>query len=206
MKDIYEKKAGYVKELRSLLEAEVNEAEIIIAVKGIGKSIQEMTEKIGRLQNEDLPPLSDQVRETYGVNTASQFQQSTSQALQSVMEALHSAKESVDQTVLTMAGEGDDSMVDTDMDAPMDDGMGDELGGDELGMDDGMGDDLGLGDEMGGDDLGLGDEMGDLEGGDEFGAEEPLGRAAKESVQSKKRKIAEMQKMIAKAKRLKERA
>ena len=177
-------KEGYVSQLRNLLEAEVNEAEVIIAVKGIGKSIQEMTEKIGRLQNEDIPPLSDQVRETYGVNTATEFQQSTTLALQNVMDALHAAKQSVDKTVLTMAGSGGDDMVDVDMDANI-----------EVAP---AGDEFGLGDEFADieaeDDLGLGDEFADIE--------EPLGRATKESVQATKRKIAEMARMVSKAKKL----
>jgi len=204
-----EMKEDYVKQLRNLLEAEVDEAEIIIAVKGIGKSIQEMIEKIGRLTNEDLPPLSDQVRETYGPNIASNFQVSTSQSLQAVMDALYQSKNEVDQTVQNMASGGGDAVAGIDMDAPVGvtDTIGDEMGmGDEMdmGMDDEM--DMGMGDEPGiDDDMGMGDDF----GGDPAAAgpmDEPLGRAKKESVQSLKSRLEEMQKLVSKAKAIKENA
>jgi len=186
-KNINETKKDYVKQLRRLLESEVGEAEIVIAVKGIGSSIQEMAKKIGRLQNEDLPPLSDHVRETYGENTAGAFQDRTHNALQSVLDTLFDAKSIVDETVMQLASGQADSMMSTDMDNFGDD----SLGGD---MDDDFSDD-----DFGGDD--------DLSVDDFGGAEidEPLGRAAKESVEAKKAKIAEMKALINKAKKLKER-
>ena len=192
----------FVRELRHLLESEVGEAEIIIAVKGIGKTIQEMIEKIGRLTNEDLPPLSDQVRDTYGENTATQFQTNTSTSLAAVMDALYQAKDDVDQTVQNIAT-GNDMMADTDMDVDtMDDmvgGMGDDMDTMDAGMDDDFADDgLGLGD-----DLGMDDDF----GAEEIGLEdEPLGRAKKESAQNMKKKIAEMKRIIAQTKALKETA
>ena len=53
-----------VKNLRRLLETEVSQAEVMMAAKKFAEELQEMVEKIGRLQNEDLPPVTDQMRET----------------------------------------------------------------------------------------------------------------------------------------------
>lgn len=194
-----EMRENFVRQLRALLESEVDEAEIIIAVKGIGKTIQDMIEKIGRLQNEDLPPLSDQVRDTYGPNIASNFQNTTNAALQTVMDSLYQSKDEVDATVTKMASGAGDLAADVDMDTEI---AGDELAGD-------------LGAELGGDlDSDLGDAEIDLDIEDEFGGDpaasgpddEPLGRAKKESAENMKKKIAEMKKLLASAKALKETA
>jgi len=179
--------ANLVKNLRRLLETEVSQAEVMMAAKGFAQELQEMVEKIGRLQNEDLPPVTDQMRETYGMESASAFQTQIYGALQSVMDALYTAKTQVDDAVGNMAATGQVS-AETDMDMPVD------------GMDDGM-DDM---DTAGGEeDLdNIGGDM-DMEPEDEFGGEEALGRAKKmESVLQKK--VMEMKKLVAKAKKLKE--
>lgn len=173
--------ANLVKRLRHLLETEVNQAEVMMAAKGFAQELQEMVEKIGRLQNEDLPPVTDQMRQTYGTDSASAFQSQIYAALQGVMDALYTAKSQVDAAVDSMAATGQvGAQVDMDVD------MSDELGdapSDEL--------DANL------DDIGAEDEF----GADEH--EEPLGRAQKESVDLQK-KVLEMKKLVARAKKLKE--
>lgn len=186
--------ANLVKRLRTLLETEVSQAEVMMAAKGFAQELQEMVEKIGRLQNEDLPPVTDQMRETYGMESASAFQTQIYGALQSVMDALYTAKGQVDDAVGNMAATGQvTAAVDMDKDIGMDDGMGDDLGGNDPSMDgdldlDNIGDDLGA------------------ETGDEFGGasagEEPLGRAMKEATLQKK--IVEIKKLVQKARRLQE--
>jgi len=185
-----------VKRLRYLLETEVSQAEVMMAAKGFAQELQEMVEKIGRLQNEDLPPVTDQMRETYGTESASAFQTQIYAALQGVMDALYTAKNQVDDAVDNMATTGQvGASVDMDVDMGGDGGM-DDLG---MGGDEGMGDEgLGLDD--------LGDELGGEEMGDEFGGaeeEEPLGRAQKESLELR-RKVLEMRKLVIKARKLKE--
>ena len=182
-----------VKNLRRLLETEVSQAEVMMAAKGFAQELQEMVEKIGRLQNEDLPPVTDQMRETYGMESASAFQTQIYGALQGVMDSLYTAKQQVDDAVDNMASTGQVT-AQTDMDVPMD-GMDAGASGD-MAADDGMGDENDL-DNIGAD---LGAEG---EEGDEFGGEEALGRSKKmESVLQKK--VMEMKKLVAKAKKLKE--
>lgn len=179
-----------VKNLRRLLETEVSQAEVMMAAKGFAQELQEMVEKIGRLQNEDLPPVTDQMRETYGMESASAFQTQIYGALQSVMDSLYTAKGQVDDAVGNMAATGQVSAaVDMDKDIGMDDG--------DMGMDDAdMGDaDLDL-DNIG-DELGAEDEFGGAEG------EEPLGRAMKTEA-ALQRKVMEMRSLVAKARKLKE--
>jgi len=183
-----------VKHLRALLETEVSQAEVMMAAKGFAQELQEMVEKIGRLQNEDLPPVTDQMRETYGMESASAFQTQIYGALQSVMDSLYTAKGQVDDAVSNMAATGQVSAA-VDMDKEID-GMAADAG-----MDDGSGLDAGMDD---GSDLDL-DNLAD-EPADEFGGaegEEPLGRSMK-TESTLTRKVLEMQKLVAKARKLRE--
>lgn len=180
-----------VKNLRHLLETEVSQAEVMMAAKGFAQELQEMVEKIGRLQNEDLPPVTDQMRETYGMSSASAFQTQIYGALQGVMDSLYTAKGQVDDAVSNMASTGQFN-AQTDMDLPVD-GMDD--GSDMAGMDADAGAEADL------DNL-----AGDMDAGDEFGGaeeEQPLGRGMKTEAAMQK-KVLEMQKLVAKARKLRE--
>lgn len=140
-------KDSYVKRLRVFLESEVTEAEILMNAKKISTQVQEMIEKIGRIQNESLPPLIDQMRETFGEDTTTKFKEDTDAALGDIMAALNLGKDSVIHNVRQIAiaggldmdehglGGGDsdyDRDMGTDMDVDMDVDM--PMGGeDELG-------------------------------------------------------------------------
>jgi hypothetical protein len=181
-------KENLVKNLRRLLETEVSQAEVMMAAKGFAQELQEMVEKIGRLQNEDLPPVTDQMRETYGMESASAFQTQIYGALQSVMDALYTAKGQVDDAVSNMASRGQcDASVDMDK----------ELDADTSAMDA---------------DAEIEPDLDNIEADldaeiepDEFGADDALGRAKKmESVDTMKHKISEMKRLVEKARKLRE--
>ncbi len=178
-------KENLVKNLRRLLETEVSQAEVMMAAKGFAQELQEMVEKIGRLQNEDLPPVTDQMRETYGTQSSSAFQTQIYGALQGVMDALYTAKNQVDDAVTTMAETG---QVGAQIDMDKDVGDLDNLDDTEAGM--------------------SGDEDLDNLDVDDFGAaeeEEPLGREMKaESVENLRRKVTEMRKLVERARKLRE--
>jgi len=130
------------------------------------------------------------MRETYGQQSAGAFQTQIYGASQGVMDALYTAKGQVDDAVSNMASTGQFD-AETDMDVPVDDGMGME---DPTAMD-----------ADAGADADLDNIAGDLDAEDEFGAEdgeEPLGRAMKESILQ--RKVMEMQKLVEKARKLRE--
>lgn len=174
-----------VKNLRRLLETEVSQAEVMMAAKGFAQELQEMVEKIGRLQNEDLPPVTDQMRETYGMESASAFQTQIYGALQGVMDSLYTAKNQVDDAVSNMASTGQvTAQVDMDKDVNINvDGM----------------------DDMDAMDADLDNLEADLGAEDDFGGaeeEDPLGRSMK--TESLQRKVMEMKKLVEKARKLKE--
>jgi hypothetical protein len=190
---VMKEKDNLVKNLRRLLETEVSQAEVMMAAKGFAQELQEMVEKIGRLQNEDLPPVVDQMRETYGQDSAAAFQTQIYGAMQGVMDALFTAKTQVDDAVGNMASTGQFD-AQTDMDVPVD-GMDD-------GMDGGMEDPMAM-DADAGMDADLDNIDGDLDAADEFGGaeeDEPLGRAMK--TESLQQKVAQMQKLVEKARKL----
>ena len=190
---------GYIRRLRVLLESEVDEAEAIVGARSLSNEIQEMIQKVGRIMNEKLPPLIDQMRETYGEPLASEFQHDTTISFQRVMESLYSAKDQIDSGVFRIAGK-EDMETQMDMDVAMDQAS-------DVATDIGMGAELGdeIGDEFG--EPSLDDELGGME--DDFAGaadEEPLGHARKESVEVKKlmNQLSEMQKLVDQARKLKE--
>lgn len=187
--DNFKLKESFVKDLRALLESEVEEAEIVIATKGFSKSLQEMIEKVGRLQNEDLPPLSDQMRSNYDIEVAHSFHEKTQATLQSVLDALYYAKDEIDRVVQEMAtgnmqwstdmeGDSDEFDAEPDLDSDMD-----------LDMDAGM--------DMDDEDASIEDELAQIESELD---DEPLGRIRKESLQAMRNKMNYLQEQLNKKK------
>jgi uncharacterized protein YukE len=173
-----------IKQLRHLMESKVSQAEVMMAAKGFAQELQEMVEKVGRLQNEDLPPVTDQMRETYNTDSASAFQTLVYSAMQQVMDALYTAKGQIDDAVENMALRGRvDAQTDMDIEQPD--------------MD--VQDDAEFADYSDEADVDL-DNVAGAEPDDEFGAaeeEEPLGRSPKmESVKRLERQIAEMRELL----------
>lgn len=169
-----------IKQLRHLMESKVSQAEVMMAAKGFAQELQEMVEKVGRLQNEDLPPVTDQMRETYNTESASAFHTLVYSAMQQVMEALYTAKSQIDDAVESMASRGQvDAQTDMDIDGTHADAEYDDYSDDA--------------------DIDL-DNVASVEPDDEFGAaeeEDPLGRRPKmESVKRLERQIAEMRELL----------
>ena len=185
-------KEGYVKQLRKLLEAETDQAESLIAAKSFSQELQDMVEKLGRLVNEDLPAVSEQMRGSHGADVATNFEDTVSGTLNGIMDQLRSSKQELDNTVSTIADGGMPAMG-TDMDDfGGEEDFGDELEGDfDAELDGDVELDLEVGDELGGMDAAAGPE------------DEELGRAKKESIRQMKKKIVEMQEKIARAKKRK---
>jgi len=145
---------GLLAELNALLEGDAQNAEITMAARGIVDELQDMIEKLGKIQNDQLGPLTDEMAYSHGPEQSGSFKDAVDQAIAGLLGQARSAKDSVNNAVLTLSGEAPSSdMGATDT----------ELGGD-MGAD--MEDDI------------AGDM--DLTGGDDSAAgpvDEPLGRA-----------------------------
>jgi hypothetical protein len=127
-----------------------------MAARGIVDELQDVIEKLGKIQNDQLGPLSDEMAYTHGPDQAGTFKSSVDSAIASLLDSARTAKDSVNNATLVLSGEAasDDSM------APADN----EMGGD---MQDDMESDI----------------TADIAGGDESASgeiDEPLGRAKRD--------------------------
>ena len=145
---------GLLAQLNALLEGDAQNAEITMAARGIVDELQDMIEKLGKIQNDQLGPLTDEMAYSHGPEQSGAFKDAVDQAIAGLLGQARSAKDAVNNAVLTLSGEAPaEDMGATDT----------ELGGD---MSADMEDDISA-------------DM-DLTGGDDSAAgpvDEPLGRA-----------------------------
>lgn len=87
-----------------LTEGEVGNAEVLLAAKDMVDSIQDVIEKVGKMQNEQLPQLLDSIRDQIGSEQADQFKQAVGTTLDGLMGQLQSAREGVDGGVGILTG------------------------------------------------------------------------------------------------------
>lgn len=123
---------------QGLFESELGRSEAVLAAKDIVDSVQDMLEKISKIQNEQVPALIDTIRDQIGSEQAEAFKTGISPMLADLYQALSTARESSDTAVRTLSGE--------QVAAPMDMGMDQGLAGGvppEGGMDSDLDADLG---------------------------------------------------------------
>ena len=139
-------------------EVDVEQAEVVMAVRALADDIQDQIERLGRMMHEDVPAIADQMRAEMGASQAQGFSDATNQLLSSYIESAKSTKAGVDTQVSSLSGEEAVG------------GLGDtaELGAEpELGVEPAA-------------ELGMGDEEDTIDNIDSAAgpAEEPLGRAS----------------------------
>ena len=107
---------------RQLTEGEVSNAEVLLAAKDMVDSVQDAIEKVGKMQNEQLPQLLDSIRDQIGSEQADGFKNAVGETLATLMTNLQSAREGVDTGVRILSGE--------QVDNPMDLGSAPDMGAD----------------------------------------------------------------------------
>ena len=118
---------------QQLVEGEVGNAEVLLAAKNMVDSIQDAIEKVGKMQNEQLPELLDSIRDQVGGEQAEGFKNAVGTTLETLMQNLQTAREGVDGGVRILTGE----QVDNPMAMP-----GDDLSGGDAGLPPAPGSDL----------------------------------------------------------------
>ena len=118
---------------QQLVEGEVGNAEVLLAAKNMVDSIQDAIEKVGKMQNEQLPELLDSIRDQVGSEQAEGFKNAVGSTLETLMQNLQTAREGVDGGVRILTGE----QVDNPMAMP-----GDDLSGGDTGLPPAPGSDL----------------------------------------------------------------
>jgi len=151
-----------------IVESEMAKAEATLAAKDMVDSIQDMLEKIGKMQNEQLPALLDTIRDQIGDQQAEQFKSTVTPLLQQLWQSLSDGRGQADTAARQLTGEGGSDMG---------------LGGGEMG---GMGGAPAPAPGMGGDELGGGDEFGATAAA--AGGTDELGRERREMAEAKKAK------------------
>ena len=132
-------KKQLLKNLKKLLEQDLDQAELALAAKDMVVQLQDIAEDLAKMQVENLMPLVDRIKEEYGPEAGEQFNGSVEAALGSALEGIKGTHEQVQDAVLVLTGEK--SAMSTDMgsdDMSMDMGdtdMDDGLGGDEISLD-----------------------------------------------------------------------
>jgi hypothetical protein len=109
---------------QGLFESELGRSEAVLAAKDIVDSVQDMLEKISKIQNEQIPALIDTIRDQIGSEQAETFKTAISPTLTELYTALSTARESTDTSVRVLSGE---QIADTDMSMGADQGLGGEM-------------------------------------------------------------------------------
>lgn len=96
---------------------ELDKAELLLASKNIVDDLQSMSEKVSKIQAEQLPAIVDRIKLDNGLGDAANYREVTTVQLDAVIAALNTAKETIDN--LTLGLSGDVAMANpTDMDTP----------------------------------------------------------------------------------------
>jgi len=83
----------------------VEEAEVVMAVRALADDIQDQVERLGRMVNEDIPAIADQMIHEFGAQRAQQFKDSADQVLQAALQGAKTGKEGINALVGEITGE-----------------------------------------------------------------------------------------------------
>ena len=95
----------WIGENRNLMEGELGKSEAILAAKDMVDSLQDMVEKVSKMQVEQLPALVDTIRDQMDPSTADQFKNTMTQLLTDLTSTLGQARETADNSARQLAGE-----------------------------------------------------------------------------------------------------
>ena len=129
---------GLLAQLNTLLESDAAEAEVMMAARGMVDELQDMIEKLGKLQNDQLGPLTDEMVYSHGADRAASFKDTVNDAVAGLLGQARATKDTVNDAVLVLNGEtpaddmssgdviGDDMQDDFEDDVEVDFAAGDE--------------------------------------------------------------------------------
>lgn len=95
----------WIEERKQLVENRLGESEAILAAKDMVDSIQDMLEKVSKMQVEQMPALIDTIRDQIGNEQADSFKNSVGGLLSSMVDQLTQAREQADSAARQLAGE-----------------------------------------------------------------------------------------------------
>lgn len=95
----------WLNETRVLRESEMGKSEAILAAKDMVNSIQDMLEKVSKMQVEQLPALVDTIRDQISMEQADQYKANVGELLTGMVDQLTQARERADNAVRSLTGE-----------------------------------------------------------------------------------------------------
>jgi len=87
-------------------ESEMAKSEAILAAKSMVDEVQDMLEKISKMQNEQMPALLDTIRDQISMEKAEAFKGAIAPILKSLYDTLSQGREQADNAARQLAGEG----------------------------------------------------------------------------------------------------
>ena len=103
---------------QGLFESEMGRSETVLAAKSMVDTIQDMLEKLSKMQNEEMPALVDTIRDQIGAEQAEAFKSSMNPVLANLYQTLTTSRESSDTAARALAGEQVDQPMDMGLNAP----------------------------------------------------------------------------------------
>ena len=102
-------------------EVEVEQAEVIMAARALADDVQGQIARLGKMVNEDLPAIADQMRAEMGAQVAQSFADSMTAAVDGHLTATKATKQAMDDAIGSITGEAPivPAMTDEPMDAPV---------------------------------------------------------------------------------------
>lgn len=97
--------------LRLLLEQDLAQAEVALAAKSMAEEIQDMTEKVAKMQVETLMSLVDTMKETHGTAEAEEFNSTADAALGQLLDLLKTTHDTLSNAAGVVAGEESADMM-----------------------------------------------------------------------------------------------
>lgn len=121
-----------IRGLKMLMEQDLQQAEVLLAAKSMVGDLQDMAEKIAKLQTETLMALTERIKEVFGTAEAEAFNSSVEGGLQQVLDTLKQNHESLGNAVAVLSGEEQPDMGADAGAVPADDMGVEQPAGDEM--------------------------------------------------------------------------
>lgn len=90
---------------RRIYESAMADAEVVLAAKDIADRFQDMVETLGKMVNEELPAITETIRDTMSAEQAQSYNSSATETINSALENIRTAKEALDSAARALAGE-----------------------------------------------------------------------------------------------------
>lgn len=85
-----------------LIESELEKSELVLAARAITGTLQDMAEKVAKLEASEVMPILDSLKASFGPEIAEGFNAAATQNLRSLVEALKAAKDAIGNEVTRM--------------------------------------------------------------------------------------------------------